>query len=150
VKALTKAQILEFYKTYISPSSPTRARISVHLHARGASELDTKIIALLQQAGLEDVPEEQRQCIDLLEKYLTKDLGLPADQVSSIVSEARESGLKRAVSGTETGDIANGSTAVSSAVEITDVRAFKSGLLASSGARPVKDFSEYEDRDSKL
>ncbi|CAI6088710.1 unnamed protein product, partial [Clonostachys chloroleuca] len=82
--------------------------------------------------------------------YLTKDLGLPADQVSSVVSEARECGLKRAVSGTETGDIANGSTAVSSAVEITDVRAFKSGLLASSGARSVKDFSEYEDRDSKL
>uniref|UniRef100_A0A0B7KQ84 Uncharacterized protein n=1 Tax=Bionectria ochroleuca TaxID=29856 RepID=A0A0B7KQ84_BIOOC len=150
VKALTKAQILEFYKTYISPSSPTRARISVHLHARGASELDTRIIALLQQAGLEDVPEEQRQCIDLLEKYLTKDLGLPPDQVSSIVSEARECGLKRAVSGTGAGDIANGSTAVSSAVEITDVRAFKSGLLASSEARPVKDFSEYEDRDSNL
>uniref|UniRef100_A0A0B7KQI2 Peptidase M16 N-terminal domain-containing protein n=1 Tax=Bionectria ochroleuca TaxID=29856 RepID=A0A0B7KQI2_BIOOC len=150
VKALTKAQILEFYKTYISPSSPNRARISVHLHARGASELDTKIIALLQQAGLEDVPEEQRQCIDILEKYLTKDLGRPADQVSLIVSEARECGLKRAVSGTETGDIANGSTAVRSAVEITDVRAFKSGLLASSGARPVKDFSEFEDKDSKL
>ncbi|CAI6098997.1 unnamed protein product, partial [Clonostachys chloroleuca] len=140
VKALTKAQMLEFYKTYISPSSPTRARISVHLHARGAREPDTKIIALLQQAGLEDVPEEQRQCIDLLEKYLTKDLGLPPDQVSSTVSEARECGLKRAVSGTGAGDIANGSTAVSSAVEITDVRAFKSDLIASSEARPVKDF----------
>ncbi|RTE67947.1 hypothetical protein BHE90_017676, partial [Fusarium euwallaceae] len=41
-------------------------------------------------------------------------------------------------------------SAISTAVEITDVRVFKANLPASSGARPVKDVSEYEDTDAKL
>ena len=36
------------------------------------------------------------------------------------------------------------------AQEVTDVRLYKAGLTASSGARPVKDISEYEDTDAKL
>jgi insulysin len=40
----------------------------------------------------------------------------------------------------------NGSTRVI----IQDVRNYKSGLVASAGARPIKDISEFEDTDSKL
>ncbi|KAJ9425219.1 insulysin [Fusarium oxysporum] len=40
--------------------------------------------------------------------------------------------------------------AVKTAEEITDVRLYKAGLTASSGARPVKDINEYEDTDAKL
>ncbi|KAM0361860.1 hypothetical protein ACHAO7_011842 [Fusarium culmorum] len=40
--------------------------------------------------------------------------------------------------------------AVKNAQEITDVRLYKAGLTASSGARPVKDISEYADTDAKL
>lgn len=140
----------EFYKAYISPSSPNRARISVHLHARGAGELDTKIIELLQAAGLDEIPAEQRQSLDLLEKHLKDDVQLSDDKVASLISQAKESGLKPTANEEEPGDVANGSSAVSSATEITDIRRFKTGLLASLGARPVKDLSEYEEIDAKL
>ena len=140
----------EFYKTFISPSSTSRARISIHLHARGAGALDTKIIELLLQAGLEDVPAEQRQCLDLLQKYLKEKTQLTEDKVSSLVDLAKECGLKPAVPDAESANMVHGSSAVNQATEITDIRRFKAGLLASAGARPVKDLSEYEDIDSKL
>ncbi|KAF9772571.1 hypothetical protein IL306_009710, partial [Fusarium sp. DS 682] len=40
--------------------------------------------------------------------------------------------------------------AVKTAEEITDVRLYKARLTASTGARPVRDISEYEDTDAKL
>lgn len=39
---------------------------------------------------------------------------------------------------------------IEEAVEIEDVHAFKASLAATPGARPVKDFSEYEETDAKL
>jgi insulysin len=39
--------------------------------------------------------------------------------------------------------------AVKAAQEITDVRLYKAGLTASSGARPVKDINEYRDIGAK-
>lgn len=120
------------------------------MHARGAGELDTKIIKLLLQAGLEDVPAEQRQSLDLLEKYLKEEAKMAEDNVSSIMDKAKECGLKPAAPDAESLSMVNGAVAVNQATEITDIRRFKSGLLASLGARPVKDLSEYEDLDSKL
>lgn len=146
--------MIEFYKTYISPSSTRRARISVHLHAQGAGELDTKVIKILQNAGLTDVPAEQRQSLDLLEKYVKEEVKLQEPKIASVLSELKEAGLTQAApeedSNETPGDIAKGSNAVSAASEIKDLRRFKSGLMASSGARPVKDISEYWDPDSKL
>lgn len=142
--------MIEFYMQFISPSSCSRARISVHLHARGAGELDTKIIEILLQVELEDVPAEKRQSIDLLEKHLEDEVKLSKDKVESIMSLAKKSGLKRTVSDTQAGDVASTSSAVSLATEITDIRRFKAGLLVSLGAHPVKDFSEFEETDAKL
>ncbi|KAH7303590.1 Metalloenzyme, LuxS/M16 peptidase-like protein [Stachybotrys elegans] len=48
IKPLTKADMQEFYNRYLSPASKTRARISVHLHARGTSELGKKGLGLKQ------------------------------------------------------------------------------------------------------
>lgn len=146
--------MIEFYKTYISPSAPRRARISVHLHAQGAGELDTKVIKSLQASGLTDVPPEQRQSLDLLEKYVKEKTQLGEDKIASLVSGLKELGLTQAAPEEDTeetpGDIANGSDAIKTYTEIKDLRAFKAGLLASSGAHPVKDMSEYWDSDSKL
>lgn len=54
----------------------------------------------------------------------------------------------------EEGATTNGEEAVPSngtvPVVIKDVRDFKAGLVASAGARPVKDLSEFEEIDSKL
>jgi insulysin len=150
IKPLTKPEIIEFYREFFSPSSTKRARVSVHLHARGAGELDTKIMEILSKAGLQGVPAETRQSIDLLERHLEEKLNLPKNVMGPIIAEAKEAGLKRIASDDHSGSIPNGSTAVASATDITDLRRFKSGLMVSLGARPVKDLSEFEEVDAKL
>lgn len=104
---------------------------------------------VLSHAGLEDVPAEKRQSIDLLEQYL-RDLKISSEKTQSIVASAKESGLKRVSVDEHLGSISNGSTAIPAATEIADVRRFKSGLMVSQGARPVKDLCDFEDVDAKL
>lgn len=96
------------------------------------------------------MPAETRQCIDLLERYLEGELKLSKNVIGSIIAEAKDAGLKRVASDDNSGSVSNGSTAVVSATEITDLRRFKSGLMVTQGARPVKDLSEFEEVDAKL
>ncbi|RMJ03581.1 hypothetical protein CDV36_014893 [Fusarium kuroshium] len=63
------------------------------------------------------------------------------------VEKRQEEAQKKADEEAPAGDVPS---AISTAVEITDVRVFKASLPASSGARPVKDVSEYEDTDANL
>lgn len=142
--------MLEFYGKFFSPSSPSRARISVHLHARGAGELDTKVINMLQSLELSDVPPEKRQSLDELDGYLREGRGISDDKRNSIISKVKELGLAQATHNAGSTAAINGVSAIGSAVEISDVRQYKAGLLASVGARPVKDITEYEEMDSKL
>lgn len=142
--------MIEFYNKFFSPSSSSRARISVHLHARGAGKLDLKIIDLLQSLELKDVPQEKRQSLDLLDNYLKEELGLPDGKRDSITSQAKELGLGQTTQDSVPGATTNGVSAVAAAQEIIDVRQYKAGLLASLGARPVKDLSEFEETDAKL
>ncbi|KAH7329236.1 Metalloenzyme, LuxS/M16 peptidase-like protein [Stachybotrys elegans] len=150
IKPLTKADMQEFYNRYLSPASKTRARISVHLHARGTSELDKKVTSLLVNSDLPDVPTEKRQTLELLEKHLRQDGKISEDKISSITSQAKELGLKQTSDETNADTAVNGSSAVETAVEITDVRRYKASLQATAGARPWKPLSEYEDVDPKL
>ncbi|KEY67145.1 hypothetical protein S7711_03006 [Stachybotrys chartarum IBT 7711] len=156
IKPLTKSEIRDFYAQHFSPASKTRARISVHLHARGTGEVDTKVINLLAKSGLTDVPLEKRQSLDLLRDYLAGQGQLSEETRASVVSQAKELGVKPAAEGLQADDGApqqNGASgvgAVGSAQEIKDVRRFKAGLLASAGARPVKDVGEFEESDVKL
>jgi insulysin len=152
VKPITKADLIEFYNTFFSPSSPTRARLSVHLHARNTPAMDKHIIELLQKANLHDVPPQHRQSLDFLEKYLKETAQLDDSRVASIIADAEKAGLKPLTSeeNAKPGDIVNGSDAVNKATVIEDIRAFKAGLLASAGAQPVRDLSEFEDTDAKL
>ncbi|RGP63560.1 insulysin [Fusarium sporotrichioides] len=60
------------------------------------------------------------------------------------VDKRQEEAQKKADEEPSAGD------AVKTAQEVTDVRLYKAGLTASSGARPVKDISEYADTDAKL
>lgn len=150
VKNLTKAEMKEFFDTYFSPSSPTRARISVHLKARGAGELDTKIINILEEHGLKDVPQEKRQSIDLLQAYLESEKSLASDKSKEVLEDIKKIGLSQAAHSEVADGSTSGVSAVDTAQEITDVRQYKAGLLASSGARPVKEISEFEESDAKL
>jgi insulysin len=141
--------MLSFFDKYFSPSSSSRARLSVHLYARGSSELDTKVVDLLKNLGLEDVPKENRASLDLLEGHLKTGQSIPDDKRTSLLSQAKELGLPQKSPETE-GAASDGISAVDSAIEITDGRQYKAGLQVSSGARPVKDLTEFEEADSKL
>jgi hypothetical protein len=46
IQKLTKSDMLEFFLRYIAPKSPARAKLSIHLHARGISEVSTPIETL--------------------------------------------------------------------------------------------------------
>lgn len=129
--------MVEFYK-FFSPSSSSRARISVRLHARGAGELDLEIINLLWSVGLSDVPQEMRQSLDLLDGHLKNEAGLPRSKRESIVSHAKELGFCHAAhNGVPEGTAKGAPSAAECAQEINDMRRFKAGLLASVGpSRP--------------
>lgn len=124
--------------------------MSVHLHARGAEELDLKVIDLLRTSGLEDVPQKKRQSLDMLDGYLKEELDVPQGKRESIVSQAKVLGLSQTAESVEPGASQGAPLAVEAAQEITDVRQHKAGLLASQGARPVKELSEFEETDAKL
>ncbi|KAG6291418.1 hypothetical protein E4U46_001099 [Claviceps purpurea] len=158
IKKLTKADMVEFFKTYLSPSSPTRARISVHLMARGAGEVDAKVIKLLEESGLKDVPQEKRQSVDLLQEHLESEQLLESDKLEHVIEATKKLGLShgttsKAANGT-TSKAANGTakalSAIDTAQQITDVRQFKASLQASSGPQPVRPISDFEELDAKL
>ncbi|EFY90749.1 a-pheromone processing metallopeptidase Ste23 [Metarhizium acridum CQMa 102] len=147
VKPLTKAEMVQFYKTYFHPCSSTRSRLSVHLKARG---LDTKVMEILKEAGVEDVPKKKRKSVDVLREYLESGEILQSENLGAVILKIQKCGLPPS---TET-NATNGSTkdtgAVETAQKITDVRQFKASLQASSGVRPVKQISEFEETDAKL
>jgi insulysin len=151
VKKITKDEIVAFYKQYLDPASSERARLSVHLHAQGASELDKKMIALLEGLELNDIPQEKRQSVDLLESYLKAEKKMPEAEVSKVMEQAKDAGLKRALQESEGADatllIAD---AVQSAIEIKDANEFKAGLTPVSGGRPLNPLSDFEDSETKL
>lgn len=142
--------MIEFYNSYFHPSSTTRARISVHLTAKGAGKLDTKVIEVLKENGAGDVPQEKRQSVHLLREYLEAEKRISSEALESVMEEIKKLGLSQADQSEAASGSTNSISAVDSAQEITDVRHFKAGLLASSGARPVKHISEFEETDAKL
>ncbi|OAA74612.1 a-pheromone processing metallopeptidase Ste23 [Akanthomyces lecanii RCEF 1005] len=152
VKLVTKAEMIDFYNKHFHPSSNSRARISVHLHARGAVERDSKVVAALEQAGFADVPEQDRKSLDLVKAHLQAKHKPSNADLDSVVASIKELGLVQTAHPEDDAEAvaSGGQCAVDTAQEIKDVRLYKSGLLASSGARPVKHLSEFEDTDSKL
>ncbi|OAQ98847.1 hypothetical protein LLEC1_05979 [Akanthomyces lecanii] len=152
VKLITKAEMIDFYNKHFHPSSTSRARISVHLHARGAVERDNKVVDALDQAGFADVPEQDRKSLDLIKAHLQAKHKPSDADLDNVIASIKELGLLQTAHPEDDAEaVANGGEgAVETAQEIKDVSLYKSGLLASSGARPVKQLSEFEDSDSKL
>ncbi|SPO02733.1 related to insulysin precursor (metalloendopeptidase) [Cephalotrichum gorgonifer] len=102
VKALTKADILEFYQQKLHMSSPLRAKMVVQLFAQGNGK-----------------------------------------------SKEKE-GADGVVDGVVDGAATNGEAESTGVTLIEDVRSFKASLVASAGARPARDITEYEEIDAKL
>ncbi|KAI0128922.1 peptidase M16 inactive domain-containing protein [Xylariales sp. AK1849] len=98
VKLLTKSDLIEFYSTYILPTSPVRAKLAVYLVAQGVSEKTADNDKDAPTGG-----ETEKVPLNDTEPYV-----------------------------------------------IENVRDFKARLVASAGARPIRELSEFEDLDSKL
>ncbi|RCI10149.1 hypothetical protein L249_8413 [Ophiocordyceps polyrhachis-furcata BCC 54312] len=136
IKSLTKAEMVDFYDEFLSPSSSRRARLSVHLHARGAGELDMKVMDLLRASGVDDVPQANRSCLALLEGYLKDVAKVPTDRREVMIRQARELGLEpTAQSGESEGEESVG-PALALAKEITDVRRYRAGLPIDATSSP--------------
>lgn len=125
IQKLTKSDMIDFFMHYICPSSPTRAKLAIHLHARGISETPT---------SPEAIPNG-------IISYIEKEVEADALRTGSNVVINPESVIPQ-VNG------ANGATRTPYVIE--NVREFRSRLAVSAGPQPVKDLSEFEELDSKL
>lgn len=117
-----------------------------------ADEEKTPIDADKLQARLKDV-DEAAKLPAVISAYLAEDLQLAQEEVIKIADGAAaalglaESGVGE-VKPAEKVDIQE--TDAKQPVAITDVSAFKAGLFASTGAKPVRNLEEYMEDAAKL
>jgi insulysin len=151
--------MVEFYSHYISTTSKARAKLVVQLHAQASKESDEKISELLKGLKLDDdmsqkvkaalSSPEKREKVEVMKSHLLKELKLSADKANAVADTVQQLKIKPKVNGTSNGDTHSGGNGTTP-ILITDVRDFKASLVASSGARPVKCLSEFEEIDAKL
>ena len=158
--------MIEFFKYYIDPSSPTRAKLAVYLEAQAKSDVSTQQITELVKTLDLDSSAAARAATDLqarlsaagpnvekelegLREYLAKDLKVAEDKIEAASQAWRklheEHGLGNEAANAEPPS-ANGIKPIF----IEDVRSFKASLPASNGPKPMRDLSEYEDLEPKL
>ena len=118
IEPLTKEDMLEFFKTYYHPSSPTRTKASVHMIAQSSAEdiaaktsssekrekLVSTLVQMLEQLGLKDV--DAKDLTKRMEKvdvasgdtggivsavgaYLKESAGMVAEQVEQVVEQGK-------------------------------------------------------------
>lgn len=160
--------MIGFFKHYISPASPARAKLSVWMVAQATSDVSTKQISeLVKTLDLNSTERELQAATDLqaqlstaghdevkevgrLKDYLLHDLKVAEDKIDAAAEAWRKLSPKaNGVEGTheeEDPPSLNGTRITF----IKDPRDFKARLPVSAGARPVKDLTEYEELDSKL
>ena len=118
LKSLTKSDMMEFFNRYIHPTSPTRAKLSVHMIAQlspralahNISEADqkSKLVGLLGKymgtTGLSVNIEQLSQRFEsvnmakgdregignAISTYLLEDAQMPADEVTQIMQQANQ------------------------------------------------------------
>ncbi|KAL1868234.1 hypothetical protein VTK73DRAFT_3761 [Phialemonium thermophilum] len=170
IKLLTKADMIEFFKRYIDPKSPSRSKLAVYLVAQAKSDVSTKQITELVrtleldaeasaqaatdlQARLSAAGHDEAKEIEGLRTYLLRDLQVAEDKVDAAVESWRKlhpQTVGQKAEGTEDRGPPAAALNGTTPVVIRDVRSYKAGLLVSAGAKPAKDLSAYEDFDPKL
>lgn len=128
VRALTKADIVDFYKQLIDPRSPTRGKLSIYLNAQGGAhtklegkDQQSRLVSLLgkqlEGAGfavdtsrLSSVFEsadlsasDADQLLAVLKKFLLSEMSLSEQQTAPVLEQARQNiGLHAKQLGIET------------------------------------------------
>ena len=114
VRTLTKSDLIEFYRQFIDPQSPTRGKLSVHMNAQGGaqpaatssqerkSQLILGLAKQLETAGIAvdasrletafakvDVSTgDKAQILSALNAFFVKDLSLPEEQAKPVLEQA--------------------------------------------------------------
>lgn len=102
IEGYTKDDILAYYRERISPTSPTRAKLSVHMQSQHISkETAGKLPAILADAGVTDIPEQYIAMLSASPLPLLNDLEMAipvelerqgkSDQTEKVLSALRES-----------------------------------------------------------
>lgn len=179
VRALTKPDLIDFYRQAIDPNSSTRGKLSIHLNAQSGAhavepkEQKARLVTLLSQqleaAGFaadsdhlgttfEGVsPDDKDQVLSTLKTFLTSELSLSEQQAAPALESIKQNfGLIAQQLGVESKEgsnegLTNGAgTGTAHPTLVTNVTDFKARLAVSSGPSPVVNLSEFEDFDAKL
>ncbi|KAH8732027.1 Metalloenzyme, LuxS/M16 peptidase-like protein [Phaeosphaeriaceae sp. PMI808] len=173
---LTKKDMVDFYKHFISPSSSKRSKLSVHLQAQSKpkeltfeQKKESSIAALkviLAEHKIDAKQEELQSSIndtasvdaipDAVSTYLSSVLKLEANMVEKVLDETKAA-LGVADSGlpaepevlNKTADIESVTDALHP-VLIKDMHTFKAGMQVSAGVRPVRNLEEFVEVVEKL
>lgn len=160
--------MVAFFKHYIDPSSPKRAKLSVWMVAQAKSDVSTKqITELVRTLNLDSTETESQAATDLqarltaaghdeekevadLTDYLLHELKVAEDKIEIAVETWHKLHPKvNGVAGAH--EEANPSSLNGTTITfIEDPRDFKARLKVSAGASPVKDLVEYEELEPKL
>ncbi|KAI9654808.1 MAG: Insulinase (Peptidase M16) [Bathelium mastoideum] len=118
IRPLTKPDMLEFYRNYIAPSAPHRAKAAVHLRAQALAPTDdffgqsdkilalttkilnqlgvgnideTKLAGRLEKVNLDATGDEQGNhgIINAIRSFLESDTGIAKDEVASIIDKGK-------------------------------------------------------------
>jgi insulysin len=165
----------DFYTTFISPASPQRSKLSVHLQAQSKpkeptlDETKAAAVAALQviltEHKIESAPEDLKTHIndtasaeaipDAVSTYLSSTLKLE-QEVADKVLDAAKAAMGVADSGLPAEpEVLDGSGGAETKdaqhpVLITDIHAWKAGVQVSAGVRPVKPLEEFVEVAEKL
>ncbi|KAF1997039.1 LuxS/MPP-like metallohydrolase [Amniculicola lignicola CBS 123094] len=180
ISALTKQDMQTFYMHYISPSSPHRAKFSVHLTAQAKpkqatpEEQKSDALAIFQQIltgekietdqaklaeRIKSLPSDKdhtsEMIVEAITAYLTQDLQLATSVVDKILDEAKAAlGLadtpETLIKSVEELKIEDLVKEGKVPVYIKDLKDWKAGLMVSKGMRPVTDLGEFGEGAAKL
>ena len=185
LKLVTKADMLTFFAHYIDPTSSHRAKLSVHLIAQyspqkamgtmSTLEQREKVINLLTKyltssgievdaalfaqrfANVDVVGGDQTSIVDAVQKYLSKDAQVSAEQSEQVLAQGQQLlgmalpslGIEVRPSAEDTRDLPQ-APEVKQTTYIQDVREYKASLQVSAAPRPIVDLNEFEDFEPKL
>lgn len=131
--------MISFFDEFVDPSSPSRAKLAVHMHALGKSKASTEATTpAIELAPTADVAKKMGESIATISTIVK-------DGVQQVEDELKQIGL---IGINKIGTITDVNGV--DPIEIKDVRQFKSSLAVTPGAVPVKDISEFEELESKL
>lgn len=175
IRNLTKDDVVKFYNKFISPSSPDRSKISVHMHAAAIPQQPSDVAkgqeqkALLAQAlsqflltqsgisadaarlskALGDIDlTKPESIITSVTTFLAEEMKLADEKVKTVIAQGTKVlvQLLPALIGPPPPEEVEGDQGII----IEDISAFKAGLEMTKGARPVRPLVEFEESSVKL